>query len=483
MKMGDGHWSPQDVRWLEETLRNMPDQNQPVVFVTHYPIDDGIANWFVVLDLLKKYNIQAVLCGHVHRNGKYNFEGVPGVSGRSNLRGAATAGGYNLVEVRDGQMTFSEQTPGGTSKPPWHSVALARHHFAGATNQYPRPGFSINSRYANVQRRWQFDTGYTIASTPAIGKDSAIVGDASGTVYALALQSGGVQWKFKAQNAVYSTPEISGDRVVFASTDGTIYALAVASGQTIWKYKTDRPMVACPRVAEGVIYVGSSESKFRALDLASGKLLWEFEGVTGFVETRPLIQEGKVIFGAWDGHLYGLEARTGALAWKWKGDKPGDLLSPAACWPVAADGKVFVVAPDRRMTAIDVRTGEQIWRTGDFMVRESIGMSEDGNRFYVRAMQDFIYAFSTASTKPDKVWECKAAFGYDINSGMLVEKDGTVFYGTKNGLLIALDARTGAIKWQHRVGVALLNTVAPLNANEALTTDLDGKVTLIESAK
>src|SRR3954451_5567639 len=50
MKMGDGHWAPQDVRWLESTLQNMPDTNQPVIFVTHYPIDDGIANWYVVLD-------------------------------------------------------------------------------------------------------------------------------------------------------------------------------------------------------------------------------------------------------------------------------------------------------------------------------------------------------------------------------------------------------------------------------------------------
>src|SRR5262249_54040928 len=40
MKMADGFWSPQDVRWLRESLEKMPDKNQPVVFVTHYPLDD-----------------------------------------------------------------------------------------------------------------------------------------------------------------------------------------------------------------------------------------------------------------------------------------------------------------------------------------------------------------------------------------------------------------------------------------------------------
>src|SRR6266446_4745178 len=53
MKMGDGHWAPQDARWLEKTLKNLPDKNQPLVFITHYPLDEGIDNWYVVLDLLK----------------------------------------------------------------------------------------------------------------------------------------------------------------------------------------------------------------------------------------------------------------------------------------------------------------------------------------------------------------------------------------------------------------------------------------------
>src|SRR6185369_13743475 len=30
MKMGDGHWAPEDVRWLEKTLKSMPDPNQPI---------------------------------------------------------------------------------------------------------------------------------------------------------------------------------------------------------------------------------------------------------------------------------------------------------------------------------------------------------------------------------------------------------------------------------------------------------------------
>jgi len=482
MKMGDGHWAPQDVRWLEATLKEMPDPNQPIVFITHYPIDDGIANWYVVLDLLKRYNTQVALCGHIHRNKKDSFEGVPGVMGRANLRAqGAAVGGFTLVEVGDGKMTFSERAIGKETKPPWHSVDLRKHDYASDTNEYPRPDFSVNSRYPKVKEQWSYNTGQTIASTPAIWKGLAVVGDASGTVYGFALKSGKPRWQFKTQNAVYSTPDVGGDLVVFASTDGNVYAVNATSGKESWRFKSDRPIVASPRVAEGAVYVGSSEGKFRALDVASGKLLWEFDRLAGFVETRPLLYDGKVIFGSWDQYLYALDAKTGKLVWKWKGDKPGTMLSPAACWPVAANGKVFIVAPDRKMTGLDAKTGEQVWRTGAYMVRESIGLSEDQTRFYARAMQDFFYAFSTSASHPEKVWEVNGGFSYDINSAMLVEKDGVVFYGTKNGLIFALNAKTGAINWEHKLGVGLINTVVPLSSTQVLATDFDGKVALIEA--
>jgi outer membrane protein assembly factor BamB len=480
MKMGDGHWAPQDVRWLEETLKKLP-KDQPIIFMTHYPVDDGIANWYVVLDLLKKYNTQVIMCGLGHDNHDFVFEGVLGVEGRSNLRGNAPVGGFNIVEIKDGKMTVSEHDMGEPTKAPWYSVVLEKHDYASDTNKYRRPDFSVNSRYPNVKALWTFDTGYTIASSPAVWKDLAIVGDASGTVYGLSLSSGKVQWKFKCQNAVYSTPDVSGDVVVLASTDGNIYALRAANGKEVWRYTTGRPIVASPRIADGMVYIGSSEGTFRALDIATGKLVWQFDGLAGFVETKPLVYDGKVIFGAWDQYLYALDAKTGKLAWKWKGDKSGTLLSPAACWPVGANGKIFIVAPDRRMTAIDAKSGEQIWRTGAYTVRESIGLSQDQSRFYVRAMTDFIYAFSTAAGNPAKVWELNAGFGNDINSAMLAEKDGVLFYGTKNGLLMALDAKTGALKWEHKLGTGVMNTVVPLSATQVLTTDCDGKVALFEA--
>ena len=74
-----------------------------------------------------------------------------------------------------------------------------------------------------------------------------------------------------------------------------------------------------------------------------------------------------------------------------------------------------------------------------------------------------------------------AGFGYDINSAMLAEKEGVLYYGTKNGILFAIDRMSGSILWKHRTGVALLNTVEPLSANAVIAADLDGVIQLIRS--
>jgi outer membrane protein assembly factor BamB len=495
LRMGDGNWAPQDVRWLEGLLAESGGATKPTVFISHYPLDESIANWYVVLDKLKTIPTVAVLVGHGHKNRAMDFEGLQGVMGRSNLGTKETAACYTIVEVEAKAMTFAERTAGKT-RAPWHRIVLkkgglpivaAGRPAGGArgpgTNAGPppRPDFSVNGLYPQVRVRWRFDAGWTIASSAAAAGETVVFGDASGAVRALRIADGSIAWEFKTDEPVYSTPAISGARVVFGGTDGTIYALDVRTGTPVWTIVTGGPVVACPSVAGGVVYIGSSDHVFRAIDMATGRIVWSHDGIEGFVETKPLVADDKIVFGAWDGCLYALDKKTGKLVWKWKGEKPSPFYSPAACWPVAANGRVFAVTPDPWMTSIDLATGREIWGTDNWAVRESMGLSEDGQRVYVRTTEDVIAAISPSADGSEAVWETNAGFGSDINSAQLVEKDGVVFYGTKNGLLLALEGATGALKWKHRVGVALLNTVTPLSGREVVVTDFDGRVSLVVS--
>jgi len=477
LRMGDGHWAPQDMRWLDSILQNS-SKNLPLIIFTHYPIDPGIANWYEALDRLKGYNVKAVLYGHGHRNKFETFEGIAGVMGRSNLRARESVGGYNIVEIRNDSMMYTERNPVTQTVRQWHTHRLS--DYPQSTHPYPRPSFSVNDSYPAVRARWKHSTGQTIASTPARYKENMIVGDASGNVYSFELSSGKILWTFATKAPVYSGPDVAGDRVVVASTDSIIYCLHAGTGKELWRVKTKASVVASPRIDGTVAYIGGSDGIFRAIDLKSGTVLWEYEGVNGFVECVPAIAGDKVIFGAWDEHLYCLNKKTGTLEWKWSSGRRGVLLSPAACEPVIANGKVFIVAPDRFMTAIDLTTGKTVWRTNQSQVRETIGISGDGERIYIRTMNDSLYAFSSRSETPKVVWSLHAGFGYDINSAMIKEKEGIIFYPTKNGLIFGIDGKNGTIAWKHKTGVGVTNTILPLSGKLFAVTDFDGTVMLVE---
>ncbi|OGU80961.1 MAG: hypothetical protein A2499_15445 [Stygiobacter sp. RIFOXYC12_FULL_38_8] len=482
MRMGDGHFSPEDLRWLDSTLSKITDLSKPIIFVTHYPVDNSIDNWFEVSDRLKKFNTKMILCGHGHANRSYSFEGIPGIMGRSNLRAKANLGGYNIVEVTKDSVFFSERIPGKITKPVWNKLSLKEINYAADTIKYARPDFSINSSYPNIKTKWSYKTNYTITSAPVVYKENVFVTSGSGCAYCLSLSNGKLKWQFKTNGAIYGSPDVSNNKVVFGSTDQNIYCVNASTGKLVWKYFTHSPIVAVPKIHNDVVYIGGGDGKFRAINLSTGKLIWEYEGIGEFVESKPLIYNDKIIFGAWDSYLYALNLKDGSLVWKWQGTE-GFLYSPAACWAVASNGKIFVVAPDRIATAIDAETGKTIWRTNAHQVRESIGISGDGKYVYAKGMNDSLFVFSASSNEAKLVKAIDCKFGYEIDPSMPQEKEGVVYFGTKNGLVVAIDFQKLEVMWKYKSGVSLVNTVAPIDKSKVVITNTDGEVLLIETSK
>src|SRR5699024_7774655 len=85
MRMAPGLVPHEDIVWLRKVLYEVKS-DRTVIFFNHYPIDSSLANRHLVIDELKKVNIQAILHGHGHRNKAANYEGIPAAMGRSNLR-------------------------------------------------------------------------------------------------------------------------------------------------------------------------------------------------------------------------------------------------------------------------------------------------------------------------------------------------------------------------------------------------------------
>lgn len=482
MRMAYGHVVPQDIRWMTERMEQA-GKDKPVMLVTHYPMKDGdVDNWYEVTDAVRPYNIRLFIGGHYHANRNERYDGIPGILMRSNLRDKDGKQGYGIYEVTSDSIKVFTQRIGEPAKQ-WASFSLTEQYYDRQGKAEKYPDFSVNQEYSKAKEQWVVQTGVGIYCSPAVEKDKVFVGDDLGCLTAYALKNGKKLWSFASGKRIVGTPAVSEGIVVFGSADRNIYGLNAADGSLRWKVEAAEPVLGAVTIHEGIAYVGASDKTFRAIDIQTGKVVWSYEQVKGYIETKPLVVDDKVIFSAWDNTLYALEKATGKEIWKWTGGLTRMHFSPAAVWPVASNGKVFIADPQRAMTAVNLQNGETVWRTFRSQVRETIGLSEDGERVFSKTMNDSIVCYSTLTDTPEQVWASNVGFGYEHAPSMPQEKDGVVYGSTKEGLLFALEAKTGKIIWKHKIGNSLINTVVPLNGREVLFTATSGEVGLIRMKK
>ncbi len=482
MRMAYGHVVPQDIRWMTERMEQA-GKDKPVMLVTHYPMKDGdVDNWYEVTDAVRPYNIRLFIGGHYHANRNERYDGIPGILMRSNLRDKDGKQGYGIYEVTSDSIKVFTQRIGEPAKQ-WASFSLTEQYYDRQGKAEKYPDFSVNQEYSKAKEQWVVQTGVGIYCSPAVEKDKVFVGDDLGCLTAYALKNGKKLWSFASGKRIVGTPAVSEGIVVFGSADRNIYGLNATDGSLRWKVEAAEPVLGAVTIHEGIAYVGASDKTFRAIDIQTGKVVWSYNQVKGYIETKPLVVDDKVIFSAWDNTLYALETATGKEVWKWTGGLTRMHFSPAAVWPVASNGKVFIADPQRAMTAVNLQNGETVWRTFRSQVRETIGLSEDGERVYSKTMNDSIVCYSTLTDTPEQVWASNVGFGYEHAPSMPLEKDGVVYGSTKEGLLFALEAKTGKIIWKHKIGNSLINTVLPLNGREVLFTATSGEVGIIKWRK
>ena len=484
MRMAYGHVVPQDIRWMTETMEwynagnSRPDK--PVILVTHYPMTEGdVDNWYEVTDAVRPYNIRLFIGGHYHRNRDLRYDGIPGILMRSNLRDKDEKPGYGIYEItEDSILVYTQRI--GEPKRQWAAFSLTDSYYDRNGKAEKYPDFSVNKEYAQVQEQWIVQTGAGIYCSPAVEKDKVFVGDDLGRLTAYALKNGKKLWSFQSGKRIVGTPAVSEGIVVFGSADCKIYGLDAQNGNLLWTVEAAEPVLGAVTIENGIAYIGASDHTFRAVNIRTGEVKWAFAGVRGYIETKPLVTDNKVIFGAWDNTLYALNKADGKELWKWTGGLTRMHFSPAAVWPVAADGKVFITDPQRAMTAIDIETGNTVWRTFQSMVRETIGLSEDKERIYSKTMNDSIVCYSTKGNQPHKLWASNVGFGYEHAPSMQVEKNGVVFGSTKEGLIFALEAATGKVLWKHKTGNSLISTVVALDNNRVLFTATSGETGMLK---
>jgi eukaryotic-like serine/threonine-protein kinase len=150
---------------------------------------------------------------------------------------------------------------------------------------------------------------------------------------------------------------------------------------------------------------------------------WNFH-TDGRVISSPAVVNGVVYVGSTDSILYAIDAASGALKWKF----------PTGSWvvssPAVADGIVYFGSYDSFLYAVDARTGELKWK-----------FQTGGERRYIG--KHLHHLEPAAEPMPDP-WDF-----YLSSPGI---SNGTVYFGSGDGNIYAVDAATGALKWKVQTG-------------------------------
>ncbi len=236
---------------------------------------------------------------------------------------------------------------------------------------------------------WCHDVGPVYYSIPAVVDGVVYVGSWGRSLHAIDAVTGDLRWRYETGGGVRSTPAVADGAVYFRSTDGHLYAVDASTGVLRWRSPVEaRSHYQSPAVSNGVVYTGSGERLY-ALDAGTGNLLWQTEqGVAS--DSRLVVADGVVYVSA--GALDAVDAATGSLLWQ-------SLVNDFASSPTIVDGVAYVGSRDQHLYAIDIATGEGLWRYRTGGQVASTPAVADGV-VYFGSGDDHLYALSTTADAP-----------------------------------------------------------------------------------
>jgi outer membrane protein assembly factor BamB len=189
-------------------------------------------------------------------------------------------------------------------------------------------------------------------STPAAGGGLLLIAEAD-ALTALHAKDGTLAWQLPFAEKLVGRLVVDNGWLVTATASGSILAFRASDGQLIWRRDLGSPAHAPPALAADRIYIPTADHRIVALAIATGEPIWERR--LGGVPNEILALEDRLYVGSKDDFFYCLMTRDGRIDWRWR--TGGDVIG----MPVADDRRVYFVALDNMLRALDRTSGGQRW--------------------------------------------------------------------------------------------------------------------------
>ena len=435
IKMADGTVQDSErLAWVESEL-SRGDKRGRVVAVCHYPLNGDITNRTEVTSLMKRYNVTASLCGHYHKPRLMNFDSLPGIVGRSLMlpKDKEQSYGYTILTFVGDSIHIAEKLIG---KPAKHQYSIRQRHDSTINTLKADPLPEKNHLGGFNAECIITDNAEIYTAAQRVG-NILYYGNSAGEIKAYNVDSKQIIWSRKFNDPIYSTPVITNNAIVIATLSQGIVALKLDSGKTLWRNRDGNTFIGNGTLDNGYLYIGTLGSMFK-IDCTTGKTIWKNSFGSGHPQAKPTVANGKLIFGAWDCHLYCIDCQNGRELWRWTNGSKNVLYSPGHSIARVAEDRVMIVAPDRYTTCIELSTGREIWRVKARKVRESTGLSSDGNIFYAKTMDGEMIAVPMNTDSYTELWCTDVGWGYDHSFCPLLCHNGVIYMANRRGKVAAV---------------------------------------------
>lgn len=343
--------------------------------------------------------------------------------------------------------------------------------------------------------KWSFTTG-NWARSPVLSLDlsTVYVGSLDDHLYALEAATGSKKWDFNTGFWVDSTPVISpvgptiyvgsGEGAIFGPgsgpvDNGTFYSIEAATGKKKWDDPSGIWIASSPVLSldASTVFVGDRSNYLSAYDAVNGSKRWAFQANGPVWSSPTLSADGSVVYiGSLadpddDSNLYAIHTATGLKQWNFTAG--GWVVGQPALSP---DGStVYVGASDNNLYAVDAATGIMRWSFATWgRIDRKLAISPGGTTVYAVSngpSTDNLYAVDAAtglkkwSFLPDDPSSRRslqsAIVQWSYSSSPVLSPDGsTVYFGSQDFHLHAVDAATGSKIWNFTTGAWVASTPA-----------------------
>jgi outer membrane protein assembly factor BamB len=380
------------------------------------------------------------------------------------------------------------------------------------------------------------------ASPPIASKGVIYSQDLASNVQAIEKESGDVLWTKKYELPDHGpNGVVVQEGLVFGATPTSAFALDQETGKQVWAVpliqNEKEGIDMAPGYHEGIVYVSTvpvNVGEFYgaggvgilwALDAKTGKKLWHFDTVPKDLWGKPNVNSGG---GLWyppgfddKGFMYAavgnpapfpgtetepwgssrpgpnlysnsivkLNAKTGKMVWYYQ-------LTPHALYDwdfqnppmlVKAGGRELVLGAGKSgfVVALDAKTGKPVWKraVGTHNGHDDDGLLAMRGEYSKLKLPMTVYPGSLGGVIAPMATDGNSVFVPVVNSPLeVVTQVERQEPGPLNGELVALDVKTGAVKWQHEFPTAPAFGFTTVANDLVFATTSDGQIQAFDTS-